>query len=182
MHEEHVMEFYYNVEFIEDGSLNTQVGDKAFYLNEERLAEILNVPRKGIDSWLDDHVPRTLQKSGKLSQMNCVGISKKLLKGDSQVLFEFVNKVLLLRLVVELSQLKQEEMTALVSQKEAEIALLKAQMEGPGSTEVSKFKAKNEALLAQIFELKEKLIKLNNASNDRLSFVIQSLTQKLSSS
>ncbi|KAK4708553.1 hypothetical protein R3W88_029478 [Solanum pinnatisectum] len=63
-------------------------------------------------------------------------------------------------LVVELSQLKHEleEMTALVSQKEAEIALLKAQlakaqMEGPGSAEVSELKAKNEELLAQIAEL-----------------------------
>ncbi|KAK4737283.1 hypothetical protein R3W88_000980 [Solanum pinnatisectum] len=91
-------------------------------------------------------------------------------------------------LVVELSQLehKLKEMTMLVSQKDAEIALLKAQLakaqiEGPGSAEVSKLKAKSEALLAQNAELKEKLVKSNDAANDDLSLVIQSLTRKPSS-
>ncbi|KAH0765228.1 hypothetical protein KY285_001099 [Solanum tuberosum] len=62
-------------------------------------------------------------------------------------------------LVVKLSQLKHklEEMTTLVSQKDAEIALLKeklekAQTEGPGSAEVSELKAKNKLLLARNVE------------------------------
>lgn len=45
MLEEHVREFYYNAELTDDGSLYTQVGDIIFHLNEERLGEILNVPR-----------------------------------------------------------------------------------------------------------------------------------------
>ncbi|KAH0765226.1 hypothetical protein KY285_001097 [Solanum tuberosum] len=72
-------------------------------------------------------------------------------------------------------------MTTLVSQKDAKIALLKAQLakaqtEGPGSAEVSELKAKYEALLAHNAELKEKLTKSNDAANDHLSLVIQSLT------
>ncbi|KAK4731299.1 hypothetical protein R3W88_024287 [Solanum pinnatisectum] len=50
MHEEQVREFYYNVEFTEDGSLNMMVGDKMVHLNEELLGEILEVPREGIRS------------------------------------------------------------------------------------------------------------------------------------
>ncbi|KAH0765233.1 hypothetical protein KY285_001104 [Solanum tuberosum] len=280
LHEEQVREFYYMVEFTEDGSLNTQVWDIIFHLNEERLGEILNVPREGIRSMVGQSYIKSFAKEcGKLSKMNCAGIPKKLLKGDYQLLFEFVNKVLLpitekrtvasvtdfflmealskfdllnlptlilehmhktiidqkgkhdmeygyfltkvfknleglvgegivwtvkqsfamntlvececvegrtghfskmFVLEVKLSQLKHklEEMTMLVSQKDAEIELLKAQMEGPSSAEVSELKAKNEPLLAQNAEHKEKLIKSNDAANDRLSLVIQSLTRK----
>ncbi|KAK4724109.1 hypothetical protein R3W88_026888 [Solanum pinnatisectum] len=70
-HAEQVRDFYYNVEFMKDGSLNTVVGNRSFHLNEERQGEILG--------------------------MNCVGIQKKLIKGDYQLLFEFVNKVVLPR-------------------------------------------------------------------------------------
>ncbi|KAK4724277.1 hypothetical protein R3W88_027056 [Solanum pinnatisectum] len=52
--------------------------------------------------------------------------------------------------VVEQSQIKHEleKMTLMVSKKDAEIALLKAQLEkaqteGPGSTEVTKLRVKN---------------------------------------
>ncbi|KAH0714908.1 hypothetical protein KY284_007813 [Solanum tuberosum] len=88
-------------------------------------------------------------------------------------------------LVVEQSQLKHEleEMIALVSKRDVEITLLKAQLskaqtEGPGSAEVSKLRKKNETLLVENVELKEKLIKFNDAANDRLTLVIQSPTQK----
>ncbi|KAK4733854.1 hypothetical protein R3W88_008115 [Solanum pinnatisectum] len=81
LHKEQVREFYYNVEFTEDGSLNTLVGDKSFHLNEEVLGEILEVPREGTRS--------VVEKLG--------SIQKKLMKGEYQLLFEFVNKVLLPR-------------------------------------------------------------------------------------
>uniref|UniRef100_A0A0V0GS85 Putative ovule protein n=1 Tax=Solanum chacoense TaxID=4108 RepID=A0A0V0GS85_SOLCH len=48
MHEDQVREFYYNVKFNEDGSLQTLVGDKRMHLNEKLLEEILEVPREGI--------------------------------------------------------------------------------------------------------------------------------------
>ncbi|KAK4708661.1 hypothetical protein R3W88_029586 [Solanum pinnatisectum] len=59
-------------------------------------------------------------------------------------------------LVVKQVQLKHEleEMTTLVSKRDAKIDLLKAQSakaqtEGPGSAEVSELRKKNETLLAQ---------------------------------
>ncbi|KAK4718052.1 hypothetical protein R3W88_016390 [Solanum pinnatisectum] len=71
LYDEKVREFYYTMEFNEDGSLNTLVGVISFYLNEERLGEILD--------------------------MNYAEIPKKLMKGDYQLLFEFFNKVILPR-------------------------------------------------------------------------------------
>ncbi|KAH0706008.1 hypothetical protein KY285_010540 [Solanum tuberosum] len=92
-------------------------------------------------------------------------------------------------LVVEQGQLKHKlkEMTALASKRDVEIALLKAQLaksqkEGPGSAEVSNLRKKNETLLVENAELKEKMIKSNDAANDRLTLFIQSLTQKPPSS
>lgn len=38
-----------------------------------------------------------VQECGKLPKLNCVGIPKKLLNGEYQLLFEFMNKVLLPR-------------------------------------------------------------------------------------
>ncbi|KAG5605623.1 hypothetical protein H5410_027115 [Solanum commersonii] len=37
LHEEEVREFYYNIEFEEDGSINTRVGDKSLHLTEDLL-------------------------------------------------------------------------------------------------------------------------------------------------
>ncbi|KAG5606943.1 hypothetical protein H5410_028435 [Solanum commersonii] len=50
LHEEEVCEFYYNIEFEEDGSINTRVGDKSLHLTEELLGQILGVPREGTRS------------------------------------------------------------------------------------------------------------------------------------
>ncbi|KAK4722021.1 hypothetical protein R3W88_012254 [Solanum pinnatisectum] len=74
LHEEQVREFYYNVEFVEDDSLHTWVGNKSLYLDEELLEKILELP-----------------------DMHCAGVQKKIMKGEYQLLFEFVNKVLLPR-------------------------------------------------------------------------------------
>ncbi|KAK4714505.1 hypothetical protein R3W88_020412 [Solanum pinnatisectum] len=88
MHEDQVREFYYNTEFNEDGSLHTLVGDKRVQLNEELLGEILEVPKEGIRSM-----------AGKLCTQHFANefIQKKLMKGEYQLLFEFVNKVVLPR-------------------------------------------------------------------------------------
>ncbi|KAG5582876.1 hypothetical protein H5410_053503, partial [Solanum commersonii] len=47
LHKEEVREFYYNIEFEEDSSINTMVGDKSLHLTEELLEQILGVPEKG---------------------------------------------------------------------------------------------------------------------------------------
>ena len=52
LHEEEVREFYYNVQFMEDGSLLTRVNDIAISLDEEVLSKILRVPTEGTRSVL----------------------------------------------------------------------------------------------------------------------------------
>ncbi|WMV09722.1 hypothetical protein MTR67_003107 [Solanum verrucosum] len=98
MHEDQVREFYYNVEFNEDGSLHTLVGDKRIHLNEELLGVILEVPREGIRSVAGKLCTKHFSNEcSKLPDMHCAGIQKKLMKGEYQLLFEFVNKVALSR-------------------------------------------------------------------------------------
>ncbi|KAH0784278.1 hypothetical protein KY290_003876 [Solanum tuberosum] len=63
LHEEEVREFYYNIEFEEDGSITTKVGSTSLHMTEDLLGQIL----------------------------------EKLMKGEYQLLYEFVNKVLLPR-------------------------------------------------------------------------------------
>ena len=52
LHEEEVCEFYYNVQFMEDGSLLTRVNDIAISLDKEVLSKILRVPTEGTRSVL----------------------------------------------------------------------------------------------------------------------------------
>ncbi|KAG5615328.1 hypothetical protein H5410_015152 [Solanum commersonii] len=83
LHEEQVREFYYNVDFTEDGSLNTLVGDKSVHLNKEVLGGILEVPREGTRSvvgklWSQNFA----NERSKLPNMHCAGIQKKLMKGE----------------------------------------------------------------------------------------------------
>ncbi|KAH0773734.1 hypothetical protein KY290_010871 [Solanum tuberosum] len=77
-------------------------------------------------------------------------------------------------------------MTVLVSNKDAEIALLKAQLlkaqtEGPGTEAVKVLRLQNAALLTQNVALQEKLIKDNDEANARLTLVIKSLSHQLPS-
>ncbi|KAK4735150.1 hypothetical protein R3W88_009411 [Solanum pinnatisectum] len=89
------------------------------------------------------------------------------------------------QLVMEQDQLKHEleEITVLVSNKDAEIALLKAQLlksqtEGPGTAKANELRVKNATLLAQIAELQEKLVKDRDETNDRLTLVIKSFSRQ----
>ena len=68
-----------------------------------------------------------------------------------------------------------------LSGKEAEIAILKAELlteqhEGPGSSVVQALERENAELKAKITALQEKTIKDNDASNARLTLIIQSLS------
>ena len=88
------------------------------------------------------------------------------------------------QLLEDLDQLKHEteELTVRLSSKEAEIAVLKAELltaqsEGPGSSTVQALEKENNELKATITALQEKAIKDNDAANARLTLVIQSLSQ-----
>ncbi|KAH0634108.1 hypothetical protein KY284_036894 [Solanum tuberosum] len=93
------------------------------------------------------------------------------------------------QLIIEQDQLKHEleEMIVRVSNKDVEIALLKAELlkaqsEGPGTAEVNKLRKKNDALLAQNVALQEKLIKDNDEANAKITLVIMSLSHQSPSS
>ncbi|KAH0632849.1 hypothetical protein KY284_035635 [Solanum tuberosum] len=97
-HEEEVREFYYNIEFAEDSSINTRVGDKSLHLDEDLLGKILGVPREGIRSVVGKTCTMEFVKEFSKIPNTCrAGVQKKLMKGEYQLLFEFVNKVLLPR-------------------------------------------------------------------------------------
>ena len=80
-------------------------------------------------------------------------------------------------------QLKHEveEITVRLSGKEAEIAILKAELliaqhEGPGSSVVQALERENAELKAKIIALQEKAIRDNDAANARLTLIIQSMS------
>ena len=47
LHEEEVREFYYNIQFMDDGSILKRVSNIAICLDEGVLSKILRVPREG---------------------------------------------------------------------------------------------------------------------------------------
>ena len=47
LYEEEVREFYYNIQFNEDGSILIRVNDIAVHLDEGLLSKILRVPKEG---------------------------------------------------------------------------------------------------------------------------------------
>ncbi|KAG5584665.1 hypothetical protein H5410_045099 [Solanum commersonii] len=98
LHEPEVREFFYNMELLEDGGMLTTVKEVGIYLGEVTLGIILGVPVKGIRS-IEGCKPSggfTVQAT-KRREIKLTGLPKKLLKGECQLLFEFVNKVLVPR-------------------------------------------------------------------------------------
>ncbi|KAG5576143.1 hypothetical protein H5410_056277 [Solanum commersonii] len=93
LHEEQFREFYCNVNFAEDGNLNTLVGNKSMHLNEELLGKILEVPKEGTRSVVGKFCTKQFAKEcSKPPDMHYAGIQKNLMKEEYQLLFEFVNK------------------------------------------------------------------------------------------
>ena len=93
------------------------------------------------------------------------------------------------QLINDQDQLKHEveELTVRLSGKEAEIAILKAELltvqsGGPSSSVVQALEKENAELKAKITALQDKAIKDNDAANARLALVIQSLSHPLPSS
>ena len=87
------------------------------------------------------------------------------------------------QLIEDQDQLKHEveKLTMRLSGKEAEIAILKAELltahnEGPGSSVVQALERENAELKEKIIALHEKDIRDNDAANARLTLIIQSLS------
>ena len=96
LHEEEVREFYYNIQFLEDGSVHTRVNDIAVHLDEFLLEKILKVPRDGTGSVIGKTCSvEFVALVSKLPTTKCSGVFKKVMKSEYQLVFEFVNKTLL---------------------------------------------------------------------------------------
>ncbi|KAH0745930.1 hypothetical protein KY285_007587 [Solanum tuberosum] len=95
LHEPEVCEFYYNMELLDDGGIRTIINDIKIFLDEESLGIILGVLVNGIQS-IEDCKPSSefLKQATKRGDIKRVGLPNKFLKGEYQLLFEFINKVL----------------------------------------------------------------------------------------
>lgn len=81
LHEWKVRQFYYNLEFLEDGSFNTFIKYGSFNIDEEGLGAILKVEREGIQNVLDySHMKGFLVEAGKVPNLSTAAVSKKFLK------------------------------------------------------------------------------------------------------
>ncbi|KAH0633287.1 hypothetical protein KY284_036073 [Solanum tuberosum] len=190
LHEEEVRESYYNIEFAEDGSINTRVGEKSLHLDEDLLGQILEKLIKGEYQLMFEFVNKVLRPR---TEKTTAASATDLFIMESICKFEPIDLPALMmeymyKSVIEhkgkhvmgygyfltkvfhhfnipvgtdkIDQLKheREEMTVRVSNKDAEIALLKAkllkaQTEGPGTAEVKELRKQNDVLLAQIAAL-----------------------------
>ncbi|KAH0749306.1 hypothetical protein KY290_028538 [Solanum tuberosum] len=98
LHEPEVHEFFYKMEFMEGGGITTTVRNVDIYLDEEILGIILGVHVVGIRT-IEGCKPSSdfTKHATKRGDVKCAGLPKKFLKGEYQLLFEFINKVLVPR-------------------------------------------------------------------------------------
>ena len=91
-------EFYYNIQFKDEGSILTRVNNIAICLDEGVLSKILRVPREGTRSVLGRNCSSEFAAViSKIPTTKVAGIYKKIMKSEYQLVFEFINKVLLPR-------------------------------------------------------------------------------------
>ncbi|KAH0633500.1 hypothetical protein KY284_036286 [Solanum tuberosum] len=98
LHKPEVRELFYNMELLEDGGITTTVKDISIHLDEVTLEIILGVPVNGIRS-IEGCKPSegfTVQAT-KRREVKLAGLPKKLLNSECQLLFEFINKILVPR-------------------------------------------------------------------------------------
>ncbi|KAH0714884.1 hypothetical protein KY284_007789 [Solanum tuberosum] len=95
LHEHEVREFFYKMELLDDGGIQTTVKKVKICLNEESLGIILGVPSKGISS-IEGCKPSSefTEWATKCGDIKRAGLPKKFLRGEYQLMFEFINKVL----------------------------------------------------------------------------------------
>ncbi|KAH0639108.1 hypothetical protein KY290_036402 [Solanum tuberosum] len=98
LHEPEVREFYYKMELLSDGGITIKVRGVKISLNEEILGIILSVPVEGIRS-IEGCKPfgEFSQQATQCGDIKRAGLPKKFLRGEYQLMFEFINKILLPR-------------------------------------------------------------------------------------
>ncbi|KAG5596352.1 hypothetical protein H5410_037584 [Solanum commersonii] len=96
LHEPEVREFFYKMKLLEGGGITTTVRNVEIHLDEETLGIILGVPVKGVRT-IEGCKPSSkfLKHATKQGDVKRAGLSKKFLKGEYQLMFEFINKVML---------------------------------------------------------------------------------------
>ncbi|KAH0696718.1 hypothetical protein KY290_014117 [Solanum tuberosum] len=98
LHEPEVREFFYKMELLESGGIATTVRNVETCLDEEILGIILGVPVEGIQT-IEGCKPSSdfTKLATKRGDVKNAGLLKRFLKGEYQLLFEFINKVLVPR-------------------------------------------------------------------------------------
>jgi len=98
LHEPEMREFFYKMELLESGGIVTTVRNVETYLDEEILGIILGVPVEGIRT-IEGCKPSSdfTKLATKRGDVKNAGLLKRFLKGEYQLLFEFINKVLVPR-------------------------------------------------------------------------------------
>ncbi|KAH0645402.1 hypothetical protein KY284_033286 [Solanum tuberosum] len=98
LHEPEVHEFFYKMKLLEGGGIATTVRNVETCLDEEILGIILGVPVEIIRT-IEGYKPSSdfTKLATKRGDVKNAGLSKKFLKGEYQLLFEFINKVLVPR-------------------------------------------------------------------------------------
>ncbi|KAH0633619.1 hypothetical protein KY284_036405 [Solanum tuberosum] len=93
LHEPEVRKFYYKMELLEDVGIRTSVKNIKIFLDEETLGFILGVPARGIRS-IEGCKPSSefSKQATKRGDIKRAGLPNKFLKGEYQLLFEFISK------------------------------------------------------------------------------------------
>lgn len=84
LHEWEVRQFYYNIEFLENRSFNTSIGDLSFHIDEKVLGTILKVNKERIRSVLDYAPAKSfIVEVGKMPNLSSTSVSKKFLNAST---------------------------------------------------------------------------------------------------
>ncbi|KAG5609444.1 hypothetical protein H5410_020725 [Solanum commersonii] len=98
LHEPEVHEFFYKIELLEGGGITTIVRNVQIHLDEETLGIILGVPLAGVRTIEGCNPTGDFSKlATKRGDVKHAGLPKKFLKGEYQLMFEFINKVVVPR-------------------------------------------------------------------------------------
>ncbi|KAG5600433.1 hypothetical protein H5410_031803 [Solanum commersonii] len=98
LHEPEVHEFFYKMELLEGGGITTIVRNVQIHLDEETLGIIMGVPVAGVRTIEGCKPIGDFSKlATKRGDVKRAGLSKKFLKGEYQLMFEFINKVVVPR-------------------------------------------------------------------------------------
>lgn len=146
LYESQVRVFYYNDVIENDGSLTTKVSERKLLLNEEVLSKVLRMPKEGIRLVVGKPCSKHFMEiCRKMQNLNNIDVPKKFLKGGYQLIFEFVNKILLhhferrivtsatdLILMENLSKFEQINLSAIILEHMRKILIMKDGKHGLG--------------------------------------------------